>query len=143
MSELSVSPQLVPLFLFAILVIFRVVWSHQILRALGSLLELDGLLFVIFFFSLIVGPSIESKFDQSLEFALLISVCLILARLCMAVVPISQVLEAFFWSGIMSIGIFIPLSFAGLLQSLVTLERFFAFGFHPTCWPSYLLDISL
>ena len=130
-SELSVSLQLVPVVLFAALVFFRVVWSHQILRAVGSLLELDGLLFVIFLSSLIVGPSIESKFDKSLEFAFLISACLILGRLYMAVVPISEVLEAFFWSGIISIGIFVSLSFASLLQSMVTLERFFAFGFHP------------
>lgn len=129
--ELSVSLQLAPLVLFAVLVFFRVFWSHQILRAVGSLLELDGILFVVFLSLLIVGPSIESKSNKSVEFALLISACLILARLYMAVVPISEVLEAFFWSGIASIGIFIPLSFAGLWQSLVTLERFFAFGFHP------------
>jgi hypothetical protein len=130
-TELSVALQLAPLVLFVVLVFFRVLWSRQILRAVGSLFELEGLLFVIFLCLLIVGPSIESEFDKSLQFALLISVCLILARLYMAVVPISEVLEAFFWSGIVSLGIFIPLSFAGLFQSMSTLERFSAFSFHP------------
>jgi len=130
-AELSVSMQLAPLVLFAVLVLFRVFWSHQFLRAAGLLFELDGLLFVILLSFLMVGPSIESKFDKSLQFALLISVCLILARLYMAVVPISDVLEAFFWSGIVSIGIFTLSSFAGLFESMVTLERFSAFSFHP------------
>ena len=131
MPELNVSLQLAPLILFAVLVYFRVFWSHQILRAVGSLFELDGLLFVIFLSLLIVGPSIESKFDKSLEFALLISVCLILARLYMAVVPISEILEAFFWSGIVSIGLFTLLTFSSLVQSIRTLERFSPFSFHP------------
>jgi hypothetical protein len=49
----------------------------------------------------------------------------------MAVVPIREVLEAFFWSGILSLGFFIPLGFAGLMQSVETLARFSPFSFHP------------
>ncbi len=122
--DLTASVQLAPLLLFAALVVVRVLFSISNLRALGSLFELDGLVFVVFLSFLMIGPSMASSYDKSTEYALLISVCLILARLYMAVVPIREVLEAFFWSGIVSVGLFVPLSFATLMQSIQTLDRF-------------------
>lgn len=129
--ELTVSVQLTPLILFAVLVFFRVFCSDSALRAMGSLFAADGLLFVTVITLLTIRPSIDSRSDKSFSFALLISACLILARLYMAVVPIREVLEAFFWSGILSVGIFIPLSFADLMRALETMARFSAFSFHP------------
>lgn len=122
--ELTSSVQIVPLILFAALVVGRVLFSPSILRALGSLLEIDGLLFVLSLSVLLIAPSMASAYGQSLQYALLISACLILARLYMAVVPIREVLEAFFWSGIVSVTLFVPLSFATLIQSIQTLDRF-------------------
>ncbi len=122
--ELTASVQLVPLVLFAVLVIIRVLFSASILHALGSLLEIDGLLFVLSLSVLLIAPSMASANDQSLQYALLFSGCLVLARLYTAVVPIREVLEAFFWSGVVSVGLFLPLSFATLMQSIQTLERF-------------------
>jgi hypothetical protein len=106
------------------LVVVRVLFSASILHALGSLLEIDGLLFVLSLSLLLIAPSMASAYDQSLEYALLISGCLILARLYMAVVPVHEVLEAFFWSGIVSVALFLPLSFATLIQTIQTLDRF-------------------
>jgi exopolysaccharide production protein ExoQ len=122
--ELTASVQLAPLLLFATLVVVRVLFSISNLRAVGSLLELDGLVFVVFLSLLMMGPSMASSYDKSTAYALLISACLILARLYMAVVPIREVLEAFFWSGIVSVALFVPLSFAALMQSVQTLDRF-------------------
>ena len=122
--ELTASVQLAPLLLFAALVVVRVLFSISNLRALGSLLELDGMVFVVFLSLLMIGPSMASSYDKSTEYALLISTCLILARLYTAVVPIREVLEAFFWSGIVSVALFVPLSFATLMQSIQTLDRF-------------------
>jgi hypothetical protein len=122
--DLTASVQLAPLVLFAVLVVVRVLFSLSNLRALGSLLELDGLLFVVFLSLLMIGPSMASSYDKSTAYALLISACLILARLYTAVVPIREVLEAFFWSGIVSVALFVPLSFATLMQSIQTLDRF-------------------
>lgn len=43
----------------------------------------------------------------------MISLSFIFARLYMTVVPVREVLEAFFWSGVLSVAIFILLGFAG------------------------------
>src|ERR1700741_5259245 len=130
-DELTLTLQLLPLILFAILVFFEVLCSESLLKAVGSLFELDGLMFVFFLSVFIVGPSLVSNYGKSPAFSLFLCLCLILARLYMAVVPISEVLEAFFWSGLLSIGIFGPLSFAGFRQSVATLERFSPFSFQP------------
>ncbi len=129
--ELSTSLQLAPLSLFAILVFFKVLLSDSIFDAVWSLFALEGLVFVLLISLLIIAPSLASHSTKSLETALIISVCLILARLYMAVVPIPEVLDAFFWSGILSVGFFVPLSFADLMQSVSTLTRLWAFSFHP------------
>lgn len=130
-SELTLIVQLVPLILFAVLVFFKVLCSDSLLNAVGSLFDLDGLLFVFFLSAFIVGPSLASNYEKSPAFSLFLCLCLILARLYMAVVPIPEVLEALFWSGLLSIAVFIPLSFAGFMQSVATLERFSPFSFHP------------
>lgn len=122
--ELTASVQMAPLILFAILVVVRVLFSASSLRALGSLLEMDGLLYVLSLSFLLIGPSVVSAYEHSLEYALLVSGCLILARLYMAVVPLREVLDAFFWSGIVSVVLFVPLSFATLIQTMQTLDRF-------------------
>jgi O-antigen ligase len=129
--DLSTSVQLAPLGLFAALVFFKVLWSNSILDAVWSLFELDGLVFVIFVSVLMLAPSVASGSERSFETALLISSCLILARLYMAVVPIPEVLDAFFWSGILSVTVFVLLSFGELMRSVTTLARFWAFSFHP------------
>jgi O-antigen ligase len=130
-TDLTPSLQLVPLALFALLVFFKVLCSRSVLGAMWSLFELDGIVFVLFLSVLMVAPSIASGSDKSFETALLFSICLVLARLYMAVVPIAEVLDAFFWSGIASVGLFIPLTFTILMQSAMTFARFFAFSFHP------------
>ena len=122
--ELTASVQLAPLVLFAMLVVFRVLFSASILHALGSLFESDGLLFVLALSVLMIAPSMASAYGQSLQYALVISGCLVLARLYTAVVGIREVLEAYFWSGIVSVGLFLPLSFSALMQSIQTLDRF-------------------
>jgi hypothetical protein len=129
--DLTLTLQLVPLILFAVLVFFKVLWSESVLKAVGSLFDLDGLLFVFFLSAFIVAPSLASDYEKSPTFSLFLCLCLVLARLYMAVVPIPEVLEAFFWSGLLSIGIFVPLSFAGFMQSMATFERFSPFSFHP------------
>src|SRR6266403_3101549 len=129
--ELTVSVQLAPLILFAGLVFFQVVCSSSFLRAVGSLFELDAIYFVFFLSIFIIATSVGSAYDKSLTFGAFISLCLILARLYMAVVPIREVLEAYFWSGIVSVAILMALGFGGLMQSLETLERFTPFSFHP------------
>jgi O-antigen ligase len=129
--ELSMSAQLAPLALFAGLVFFKVIWSGSVLDAVSSLFEVDGLLFVLFVSLLILAPSFASSSDKSLGFSLAIVICLLLGRLYMVVVPVAEVLEAFFWSGVISISLFLPLTFASFLQSIQTLGRFSAFSFHP------------
>src|SRR6266851_2239265 len=129
--DLSVLVQLAPLGLFAALVFFKVIWSESVLDAVSSLFEVDGLLYVLFISVLIIAPSVASGSEKSLETAVVIAICLIFARLYMAVVPVREVLEAFFWSGILSVAVFIPLSLAGFMKSIETLERFSAFNFHP------------
>jgi hypothetical protein len=129
--DLSTSVQLAPLGLFAALVFFRVIWSKSILNGVSSLFEVDGLLYVLFISMLIVAPSVASDSGKSIVTAILIAICLVLARIYMVVVPVHEVLEAFFWSGIVSIGLFTLFSFASLAQSIQTLQRFSAFNFHP------------
>jgi hypothetical protein len=129
--EITLLVQLTPLVLFAALVFFKVVCSNSFLRAVGSLAELDAIYFVFFLSLFILAPSIGSNYDKSPWFAVFVILCLIVARLYLVVVPIREVLEAYFWSGIVSVIIFIAVGFAGLLQSIETLERFTPFSFHP------------
>jgi len=129
--ELTVIRQLLPIILFAALVFAKVFLSDSFFRALESLFAVDGLVFVILVALLVIGPSIESTSERSLQTAVLIAMCLILARLYMAVVPIREVFEAYFWSGILSVVVFIPLGFAGLRESIETVGRYTPFSFHP------------
>jgi O-antigen ligase len=129
--ELSVQLQLAPLELFAALVLCKILWSDSLLTALAGFFETDGLLYVIFLSALMLVSSFGSSFGESLHFALLLSICLVLARLYMTVVPIKEVLEAFYWSAILSLLIFLPLSFGMLIQSAMKFERLMAFNFHP------------
>jgi hypothetical protein len=130
-QELSTSLQLAPIALFAALVFFKVIWSRSILAAVGSLFELDALLFIVFVSVLTIATSVASGSSQSLGTAVLIAICLVLARIYMTVVPLQEVLEAFFWSGIVSIGSFTILASTSLVESIQTLERFSPFSFHP------------
>ena len=129
--ELSLPLQLVPLGLFAALVFCKALWSDSLLTALTGFFDTDGLLYVIFLSVLMLGASFESSFEEAFEFALLLSICLVLARIYMTLVPIREVLEAFYWSAILSLLIFVPLTFGMLIQSVATLEKFTAFNFHP------------
>jgi O-antigen ligase len=129
--DLSTSVQLAPLVLFAALVFVKVLSSNAVLDAVWSLFELDGLVFVLLISILTIAPSVASDSEKSFEAALIISVCLILARLYMVLVSIREVFEAFFWSAIVSIVFFICLAFASLVQSIRTFERLSPFSFHP------------
>jgi O-antigen ligase len=129
--DLTLSLQIAPLVLFALIVVFRVFFSRDLLAALESLVAIDSLLFVLFVSLLVIIPSMQSEFDKSFAFSIVLSSCLILARLYMAVVPVSDVLDAFFWSGVISVTVFLPLVFTSLLESIRTLSRFTAFSFHP------------
>lgn len=129
--NLSVSLQLAPLALFAALVFFKVLWSDSLLAALAGLFESDGLLYLIFLSALMLESSLGSKLNESFQFALLLSGCLLLARVYTAAVSVKEVLEAFYWSAILSILIFLPLSFEALMQSLTTFSRLIPFNFHP------------
>jgi O-antigen ligase len=129
--ELTLSRRFAPLILFAVLVFFKVFCSKSALAAMGSLLDTDALLFVFFLSLLTLGPSMASNFDKSMQYWLLISVTLILARLYMAVVPVTEVLEAFFWSGVLCVGTFAALVFSDFVFSVINITRFSAFAFEP------------
>src|SRR6266481_390560 len=122
--ELTTSIQLAPLVLFAALVFFKAIWSESVLDAVSSLFEVDGLVFILFVSLWTIAPSLASGLSHSFGTAVLIAICLALARIYMTVVPFQEVLEAFFWSGIVSVGLFTLVAFSSLLQSVQTLERF-------------------
>lgn len=129
--ELSISLQLVPLLVFAALVFCKALTSDSLITALAAFLDIDGLLYVAFLSLLMVACSLSSAYEDALRFALLLSTCLVLARIYMTLVPIREVLEAFYWSAIVSMFIFVPLSFGILVQSAISLGRLQAFNFHP------------
>src|SRR5205814_473382 len=79
-AELSTSLQIAPVALFAVLVFCRLLWSHSTFEALLSLLEPDGLLYVLFVSVFVVATSLASSSDNSFATALLISICVLLAR---------------------------------------------------------------
>jgi len=129
--ELSFSIQLIPWIAFAVLVYFQVGWCSSVLAAVGSLLTLDGLVFTLGLCPFIVGASYYSSSNVSLPFSLFLSACLILGRLYTAVVPIAEIVEAFFWSGVISCTLFVLMGFAFLQDAVAHLTRLSAFGFHP------------
>ena len=129
--DLSAGVQAIPLIAFAVLVFFKVYSSGSVMSAVESLCAPDSLAFVLFLSLLLFGTSIQSRLDSSWEFALVLAACLGLARLYMAVVPLQEVLEAFFWSAVVSIGIFVPMSIVGFVEAVTTFARFSPFGFHP------------
>jgi hypothetical protein len=130
-ADLSLAMQFAPLILFVLLVVFTVFFSASLVDAMESLLAPEGLLFVLFLSLLLIPPSLASGASISLPFSLLLGACLVFARLYMTVVPVSEVIEAFFWSGVISIVIFVPLGFSLLTASIQSLSRFTAFSFHP------------
>jgi O-Antigen ligase len=129
--DLTLPVQLAPLILFAALVFFRIGFSDFVLTALESLFEFEGLLFIFGVPLLTLGQSIESNFDKSLPYWGVISACLVLARLYLALIPIKEVLESFFWSAIICLAIFLPSSYFALLDSVRSLIRFAPYNFHP------------
>lgn len=129
--ELSVALQLAPIALFAGLVAWKAFWSDSLVASLAGFFETDSLAYVIFLSVLMMGASLESSFEQSFQFALLLSVCLVLARIYMTLVPLEEVLGAFYWSAVVSLVIFLPLSFGMLIRSATTFERLWVFNFHP------------
>jgi O-antigen ligase len=131
LPELSTSVQLAPLALFASLVFFKVIWSHSVIGSVSSLFEADGLLFVLFVSILILAPSFASRSDNSLGASFAIVICIVLGRIYMAIVPVLELLDAFFLAGVITVGLFLPLAFASLQQSIETLARFSPFSFHP------------
>jgi len=80
---------------------------------------------------LILGPSIASNFAQSVQYWLLTTSCLVLARIYMALIPLQEVLEAYFWSGIVSLVLLIALVSRDFVQAILSLTRFSAFAFEP------------
>jgi hypothetical protein len=95
-SDLTLAVQLGPLVLFACVVVLRVGFSKSLLHASESLLTVEGLFVVVFLPLFVLGPSLASSIDKSFQYALLVTGCLILARLYMTLVPIQEVMEAFF-----------------------------------------------
>jgi hypothetical protein len=130
-AELNPSLQLAPLVLFGIIVFCKALCSDSVVGALTSLLDADGLLFVLFLAALTLASSLASNSDKSFESALIVTGVLLLARIYMAIVPLWEVMEAFFWSGIVSIELFVLFGFSSLLHSIQTLERLSPFSFHP------------
>jgi O-antigen ligase len=128
-SDLSLALQFAPVVLFVLLVIFTVFFSASMVDAMELLFAPESLLFVFFLSLLLIPASLAS--DVSLVFSLLLGTCLVFARLYMAVVPVSEVIEAFFWSGVISVAIFFPLAFSVLTAAIQSLSRFTAFSFHP------------
>lgn len=123
--------QLVPLLLFAVIVLVNLFTSGSGAKSVADLFDGDGLLFVIFIGVLIVAISLASGSDTSSEAAFVIAATLLLSRLYMALVPIERLLEAFFWSGVLSIALFLFAGFSSFLHSMETLERLSPFSFHP------------
>jgi O-antigen ligase len=131
MPELTVSVQIAPLALFAALVLVKVFFSPNLASSLESLFTAESLAFVFLLSLLIIAPAIQSEHSGSLAFSLMLALCLVLARLYMSLVPIQEVLEAFFWSGVVSVSVFLALAFTSLMEAIQTVSRFSVFSFHP------------
>ena len=129
--DLNLTVQLAPLILFAILVFFRVGFSDFVLTAVDSLFDAEGLILVFGLPIVTLGQSIESNFDRSLPYWGVISACLLLTRLYTAVTPLREVFEAFFWSAVACLAIFLPISFWALQDAISTFVRFAPYSFHP------------
>lgn len=131
LDSISNLVQLVPILLFATIVVLNLFASDSAAESIADLFDGDGLLFVILIAVLIVAISLASGSDISIEASFVIGAVLLLSRLYMALVPIDQVLEAFFWSGVLCIALFVLAGFSSLLHSMETLERLSPFSFHP------------
>jgi hypothetical protein len=129
--DLNLSVQLAPLVLFAMLVFFKVGFSDFVLTALESLFDVEGLILVFGIPLLTLGQSVESTFDKSLPYWGVISFCLILSRLYTALTPLQEVFESFFWSAVVCLAIFLPVTYWALQDSINTLVRFAPYNFHP------------
>ena len=129
--ELTLTLQLIPLALFAVLAFCTVSFSDRLILAVGSLLELDGILLIVCIPLLTLEQSIESSFQKSLPYWGVFAAYLLISRLYTAVVPVREIFESFFWSAIVCLSIFLLGSYATLLDSATTLARFEPYNFHP------------
>lgn len=131
MPDLTISVQIVPLALFAALVLTRFFFSPDVASAVVSLFVSESLISVFLLALLIIAPAIQSEHSGCLSFSLMLALCLVLARLYTSLVPIQEVLEAFFWSAVVSVSVFLALGFASLAESVQNASRLWIFNFHP------------
>jgi len=121
---------ILPLLFFGIVVVLMLL-SPKRWPSRGSLWGGEGsaVVWLLPIFTLL--PSLFSSYGRSFQYWILDSAVLILCRLYGARVPLRDVVEGLFWSGVLVIAS--VLFFAGelLLDAINTLSRFVAFGFHP------------
>ena len=129
--DLTLTLQLAPLVLLGIWIYCKIIFSSSLLKVLTSAVSAEGLLITVFLPILILGPSIGSDVPDSLQYALLLSVCVVMLRLYTTVVSLREVLEAFFWSGVFSTLVLAVVTFTSLVESMSTLVRFSPLSFHP------------
>jgi hypothetical protein len=76
-------------------------------------------------------PSLFSNFEKSFQYWLLDFIILVLCRLYTVRVPLHDVLQGIFWSGVTFAAAVLIFAWELLLNAISTLTRFMPFGFHP------------
>jgi hypothetical protein len=129
-EELQAPVQFIPLGVFAAFVLLQLSFPKRWPKH-ASLFAGEGcaILWLVPLFTFVA--SMESRYDKSIQYWALNAGVLFLARLLAARVSVRDMLEGFFWSGIVCLGLLLLFAGSSLVQAIDTLARFSDYGFHP------------
>jgi hypothetical protein len=129
-EDLDPRIQAVPIVVFAFFVALQLMFPRK-WRNKASIFAGEGtaVLWLVPVFSL--GGSLASTYDKSIWYWTLDAFVLVSARLFAGRVSLREILDGFYWSGVICVGLLLAVTGDALIQAIETLERFTELGFHP------------
>jgi hypothetical protein len=129
-EQMQVAIQLIPVMALIAFVVLQLILPHRWPKR-ATLFRGEGSLVLWLIPILTCVASLESKLDKSPQYWALITLVLLLSRLLTSRIPLRDLLDGFYWSGLLCMLMLLALAGSALRESVDTLSRFSQFGFHP------------
>lgn len=129
-EQLQIWIQLIPLVVLTTFVLLQLLFAKRWPRR-ATLFGGDGS-FLLWLFPLFTFlSSLDSKYDKAIQFWILNVAVMVLARLCTSRISLLELLEGFYWAGVICMVLLLGLAGGALMKSVDTMARFSDLGFHP------------
>jgi len=129
-EEMHLAIQLVPVIVLAAFVVLQLLFPRRWPKR-AALFSGEGSLVLWLIPILTCVASLESKSEKSPQYWALMAGVLLLGRLLASRISLREMVDGFFWSGLLCMVLLLVLGGSALRQSIDTLARFSDFGFHP------------